>query len=145
MWRLDGSSDSRGVNPFYGIKMSCRTRKILQFEFSGHFLIILVFLEYLTFSPKIWPFLRDFGQILGENIKNSKITKIIKKCLDAILDNIILHNLAKFQLSRSFWTWVISIFVRYQKITICSSLFSWWSGYVKALLCFLAKTICPWL
>ena len=46
--------------------------------------------------------IRDFGQILGENVKNSKNTEIIKKCLDAILDNIILHNLAKFQLSRSF-------------------------------------------
>ena len=93
-------------------------RIILSKIASRHFLIILVFLEFLTFSPKIWPFLRDFGQILGENVKNSKNTKIIKKCLDAILDNIILYNLAKFQLSRSFWTWVISIFVKYQKIAI---------------------------
>ena len=82
------------------------------------FLIIWVFLDILPFSSKIWPFLREFGQILCENVKNSKNTKIIKKCRDAILDNIILHNLAKVQLSRSFWTWVISIFVKYQKITI---------------------------
>ena len=93
-------------------------RIILSKIASRHFSIILVFLEFLTFSPKIWPFSRDFGQILGENVKNSKNTKIIKKCRDAILDNIILHNLAKFQLSRSFWTWVISIFVKYQKIAI---------------------------
>ena len=35
MWRLDESSNCRGVNTFYGMKISCRTRKILQFEFSG--------------------------------------------------------------------------------------------------------------
>ena len=35
MWRLDESSNHRGVNAFYGMKISCRTRKILQFEFSG--------------------------------------------------------------------------------------------------------------
>ena len=46
--------------------------------------------------------LRDFGQTLDENVKNSKNTKIIKKCRDGILDNIILYNLAKFQFSRSF-------------------------------------------
>ena len=56
------------------------------------------------FYSKIRTFLRDFGQIWGENVKNSKNTKIIKKCLDAILDNIILYNLAKFQFSISFWT-----------------------------------------
>ena len=35
MWHLDESSNRRGVNAFYGMKISCRTRKILQFEFSG--------------------------------------------------------------------------------------------------------------
>ena len=83
-----------------------------------HFLIIWVFLEILPFSSKIWPFLRNFGQILDENGKIFKNAQIIKNRRVAILDNIILHNLAKFQLSRSFWTWVISIFVKYLKIAI---------------------------
>ena len=82
------------------------------------FLIIWVFLEILPFSSKIWPFLRNFGQILDENGKIFKNAQIIKNRRVAILDNIILHNLAKFQLSRSFWTWVISIFVKYLKIAI---------------------------
>ena len=129
---------------------SCNLAKLLRIILSKvasrHFLIILVFFEFLTFSPKIWPkslkngqilgenvdifhekilqqggwnqppqmpLTVKNGQILGENVQNSKNTKINKKCRDAILDNIILHNLAKFQLSRSFWTWVISIFVKY--------------------------------
>ena len=82
------------------------------------FLIIWVFLEILPFSSKIWPFLRNFGQILDKNGKIFKNAQIIKNRRVAILDNIILHNLAKFQLSRSFWTWVISIFVKYLKIAI---------------------------
>ena len=82
------------------------------------FLIIWVFLEILPFLSKIWPFLRNFGQILDENGKIFKNAQIIKNPRVAILDNIILHNLAKFQLSRSFWTWVISIFVKYLKIAI---------------------------
>ena len=82
------------------------------------FLIIWVFLDILPFSSKIWPFLRNFGQILDENGKIFKNAQIIKNRRVAILDNIILHNLAKFQLSRSFWTWVISIFVKYLKIAI---------------------------
>ena len=82
------------------------------------FLIIWVFLEILPFSSKIWPFLRNFGQILDENGKIFKNAQIIKNRRVAILDNIILHNLAKFQLSRSFWAWVISIFVKYLKIAI---------------------------
>ena len=82
------------------------------------FLIIWVFLEILPFSSKIWPFLRNFGQILDENGKIFKNAQIIKNRRVAILDNIILHNLAKFQLSRSFWTWVISIFIKYLKIAI---------------------------
>ena len=82
------------------------------------FLIIWVFLEILPFSSKIWPFLRNFGQILDKNGKIFKNAQIIKNRRVAILDNIILHNLAKFQLSRSFWAWVISIFVKYLKIAI---------------------------
>ena len=82
------------------------------------FLIIWVFLDILPFSSKIWPFLRNFGQILDKNGKIFKNAQIIKNRRVAILDNIILHNLAKFQLSRSFWTWVISIFVKYLKIAI---------------------------
>ena len=82
------------------------------------FLIISVFFEILPFSSKIWPFLRNFGQILDKNGKIFKNAQVIKNRRVAILDNIILHNLAKFQLSRSFWTWVISIFVKYQKIAI---------------------------
>ena len=82
------------------------------------FLIIWVFLEILPFSSKIWPFLRNFGQILDKNGKIFKNAQIIKNRRVAILDNIILHNLAKFQLSRSIWTWVISIFVKYLKIAI---------------------------
>ena len=82
------------------------------------FLIIWVFLEILPFSSKIWPFLRNFGQILDKTGKIFKNAQIIKNRRVAILDNIILHNLAKFQLSRSFWTWVISIFVKYLKIAI---------------------------
>ena len=35
MWRLDESSNCRVVNTFYGMKISCHTRKIWQFEFSG--------------------------------------------------------------------------------------------------------------
>ena len=42
-------------------------RIILSKIASRHFLIILVFLEFLTFSSQIWPFLRDFGQILAKN------------------------------------------------------------------------------
>ena len=75
-------------------------------------------LETLSALGAFWPKSLKNCQILGENAKNSKNTNIIKKCRDAILDNIIIHNLAKFQLSRSFWTWVISIFVKYQKIAI---------------------------
>ena len=82
------------------------------------FLIIWVFLEILPFSSKIWPFLRNFGQILDKNGKIFKNAQIIKNRRVAILDIIILHNLAKFQLSRSFWAWVISIFVKYLKIAI---------------------------
>ena len=82
------------------------------------FLIMWVFMEILPFSPKIWPFLRHFGQIFDEDGKIFKNTKIIKERSVAILDNIMLHNLAKFQLSRSFWTWVISNFVKYQKMAI---------------------------
>ena len=56
------------------------------------------------------------GQILNENC-NQKYSNHQKRRVQ-ILHNIIVHNLAKFQLSRSFWTWVISIFVRYQEIKI---------------------------
>ena len=73
------------------------------------------------------------GQILYENDKISKITQIIKKSCVAILDNI-LCNLAKFQLSRSFWTWVISNFVKYQKIAIlrfCQFFHPNWSKFSR--------------
>ena len=93
-------------------------RIILSKIATRRFLIIWVFLEILPFSSKIWPFLRNFGQILDKNGKIFKNAQIIKNRRVAILDNIILHNLAKFQLSRSFWTWVISIFVKYLKIAI---------------------------
>ena len=82
------------------------------------FLIIWALLKILPFSSKIWPKFLKNGQIFDENGKISKNTQIIKKRRVAILDNIMLHNLVKFQLSRSFWTWVISIFVKYQKIAI---------------------------
>ena len=82
------------------------------------FLIIWVFLEILPFSSKIWPFLRNFGQILDENGKIFENAQIIKNRCVAILDIAILHNLAKFQLSRLFWTWVISNFLKYLKIAI---------------------------
>ena len=68
------------------------------------FLIIWAFLKILPFSSKIWPKFLKNGQILDVNGKISKNTQIIKKRCVAILDNIMLHNLAKFQLSRSFWT-----------------------------------------
>ena len=35
MWHWDESSNHRGVKAFYWMKISCRTRKILQFELSG--------------------------------------------------------------------------------------------------------------
>ena len=50
--------------------------------------------------------------------KSHRIIKLSKKSHDVILDSIILLNLDKFKLSRSFWTWVISIFVKYQKLAI---------------------------
>ena len=61
------------------------------------FLIILVFLKILPSSSKIWPKCLRNGQILGENGKISINTHIIKKRCVAILDNIMLYNLAKFQ------------------------------------------------
>ena len=93
-------------------------RIILSKIATRRFLIIWVFLEILPFSSKIWPFLRNFGQILDENCKIFKNAQIIKNRFVAILDIIILHNLAKFQLSRSFWIWVISNFVKYQKMAL---------------------------
>ena len=83
---------------------------------SQHFLIIWVLMKNLKLSSKICPNILRYCQIFEENINFSKITQIIKKSCDWILDNIILHNLATFQLCRSFYTWVISIFVKYQKI-----------------------------
>ena len=41
------------------------------------FLIIWVFLDILPFSSKIWPFLRNFGQIFDENSKIFKNTQKI--------------------------------------------------------------------
>ena len=63
-----------------------------------------------------------------------KLLKLLKKCRNAILDDMIFYNLAIFQLSRSFWTWVIFIFLKYQKIAIlCFLVFSHlkWSIFFK--------------
>ena len=42
------------------------------------FLIIWVFLEILPLSSKIWPFQRNFGQILDKTAKFSKMLKLSK-------------------------------------------------------------------
>ena len=60
---------------------------------------------------KKWSNFRQIWQNFKKYIK-------YRKCRDHFFDNIIVHNLANFQLSISFWTWVTSIFVKYQKIAI---------------------------
>ena len=50
------------------------------------------------YGPQIWQFLRDFGQILDENVENSKYTKITKKCRDAIVDSPQIGQISAFQI-----------------------------------------------
>ena len=59
-------------------------------------------LKQLSNSRQIW--------------QNFKITLDKEKYRDHFLDDIFVHKLAKFQLFGSFWSGVITIFVKYQKI-----------------------------
>ena len=68
----------------------------------------------------LWKFAK-FVENLTIFSEFSKISENVwdgKKCRDHFSDNIIVHNVAKFQPPLSFWTWVIFIFLKYQKKTI---------------------------
>ena len=85
----------------------------------GHISIVLFIIWVIL---EIFSFLFKFDHLkiakFWKKLQNFQKYSIIEKLIAAISDNIILHNLVKFQLSRSFWTWVISNFVKYQKMAI---------------------------